>query len=300
MDQRLLEQHSDLAPQCSRAMTVLESNEAVPAASGVYVAWLVDCASAGDLGLTSTPPVPVYAGRAIARGGLRARLSQHICSGFLDLVEMLALHGRAIHPLGARFLPEALDTSADMGPIAELGFEQACQWQYDHLRWAWLTCSSSEAIALEVQLIRQLRPLLNRSHLPGYPPPQLRGKFDESSRARWLWQMSWAGLLIGQKTSRLTMRERDHWQLDASEARYGIDDLGYPAPDSPRTGASVISNAPPDVNELWSELRRAARNAPASVRQALGLSAHDETVWAYWAAHAAAPFLPTPVPYAEL
>ena len=149
---------------------------------------------------------------------------------------------------------------------------------------------------LEHQAIVKLNPALNLRRVSDYPPPQMRRAAPpRKARAQWLWHMSWAGLLVGDRKGKLSNQERSRWRLDDPEAVFDVDRLGFPVPGAP--SSSRHREQPqdvPDSGELWTLVADAGRDAPAAVRHALGRRMQEDELELWWAAHAAAPWLPNP------
>lgn len=285
-----------LGPDKAMPLTALEV-KFLDRGPGVYAAWLVDRDAIQDCGLSATEPVPIYVGKATSGLGLPTRLFGHVRVAMLELVDILALHGRALSPFAAR-RPIRIDEPyrSDFDPLTDLADQQAMAWQRAHVHWSLLRCAQPEAAPTERSAIRALTPLLNLKGLPRYPPPQMRiGAHSQRAQAQWLWHMSWAGLLFGDAKGAITEREADRWRLEDAAARYESDELGYPvAPPVRRrlVRRTVGIDDCPRGDALWELFRDAARDATPEVKHGLGRSGlEDDNLEMWWAAHAAAPLL---------
>jgi hypothetical protein len=298
----------DLAPKSGRLLTALESDptfgdrrrnmpRVVDDGPGVYAAWLVDQASLRACGIGGSPPAALYVGKAVSKRGLSDRVAQHVHIASLELADLLALQGRVVSPFAARRaarLDEGHRPAYD--ELTRLTMSQTLQWQHENVRWSWMHCEKVRAAALEEEAIIALKPLLNLSGVLAYPPPQMRRAAPpEKGQAQWLWHLSWAGLLAGDRKGRLSKSERLMWELDDPDSVFDVDGLGYPLP----PGAGTVGNAhtaeqTPEGRELWELFRDAGKDAPAAVRHALGRRMKEDELEVWWAAHAAAAWLPEP------
>jgi len=172
-------------------------------------------------------------------------------------------------------------------PLAELCIRQAVDWQNKYLRYTWVTLEldGAELRVQEEALIRAHTPLLNRSAMPSFPPPQLRRlRRFERARARWLWHTGWAGLL-----SHPPLERPADWFGPHPQIRPGVDALGYPCRRDQATHLSPDDILPPEnVPEL---MRFCARAANASVREAIRATRDEDELELWWSAHAGAPML---------
>ncbi len=266
----------------------------VDEAPGVYVAWLTTNAALRGCGIDGEPPVALYVGKAETKRGLKDRLELHIKTCWLELIELLALHGEVPLPIGARRDGREGEGYRLVGdPLTDLAVQLARDWKYENVFWSWVTCPAGQAAGLETVAINAFNPLLNLLGRQAYPPPLLGDRVSAATKAQWLWYMSWSGLLVGTEPSRLRASDRAKWKIDESQARYTADKWGYPLPpEAPAPGRPALSRADlPSPRELF-DLFVAAENARGLVRHALAKDMRRDELELWWAAHAASPLLP--------
>jgi hypothetical protein len=293
----------------AQLLTALEHHQLCPAKPGIYAAWIKDRAGLAAAGIDGPPPRLMYVGISARRerGGLHTRLGQHVEVAFQPMNELLAARGVVLGGWGYRVLPPQTGRMARTTPLLDVAWSQTLAWQHQHFLWAWQPCTSArarlseiEAIRLsEIEAIQNRAPLLNMRHTTDGLPPQLRaGTRYERARARWLWQISWAALLVGDPPLRSPF-DLGRWRDQArnGNVRIAVDELGFPMPLDEAASARAIRTVPrPDFDEIWDMMVQAAARAPLAVRHALGQGCDDDTeLDAWWASHAGAPYLPKPV-----
>jgi hypothetical protein len=263
----------------------------VPAVPGLYAIWIVDSSALRAAGIDGPAPKLLYVGKAEPRrSGLRGRLYRHVGAEWFDLSELLAVRGQLLFPWWAKAWPEeGAHVLKARTPLAELCERQALDWQNKFLRYTWseLDIRGRDLLAVEASVIRRHEPLLNRQHLPRFPPPTLREATRyKPARARWLWHTSWTGIL--------PLMPDDRWEAwegaDNTDQRYGTDELGYP---SSRAEAHKVWDADTvdwfPQEEISRLMRHCARGAPESTRIAVAATTDLDELELWWAAHAAAP-----------
>lgn len=283
-------------PAGAAPLTSLEAWEQAPSSPGIYAAWIKTPCAFADLGVTRKRPLLVYVGKAVTRGGLRQRLREHIEIGMAGLDELLGTRGRVLFPWWSRmWRPPRREGEAYRPPPSSLALltqRQVVEWQLENLHWSWTRCGLDRARVRETRALEVTRPLLNRAQAES-TPPQLRYRNGyEAARTRWLWQVSWAALLTGRPKYQA---ERLEWGHAIKTREFPIDQLGYPLPHALRhRAARRVTISQPD--NMWPIMLKAAASAPALVRHALGGgfqgSVLDNELRIWWAAHAAAPWLP--------
>jgi len=284
---RLLD--SDAATRLGRS-----DRETVSVGTGLYGVWLLDQRAVRDCGIAETAPLLIYIGKAAGRQGLRQRImSRHVPFSWLQLADLLASRGRVLPPWW-QSLPRS-DAGGWMkpaSPLASLAEQQVVEWQHRYLRWTWETLPPERVIAAETALIRDHRPLLNRTHKSeGLPQLRQPGRYRQA-RMRWLWQSAWAGLLLRARTTPGLDAPWKRWHTSAA-----VDVNGYP---SDRSGAIMIPRPQtPNRSDLLTLMHDAAASASSSVKDAVAQTrdARDLRVW--WAANAGAPWLPQPASVRE-
>lgn len=288
---------SNLVPGPADAvpLTTLEALE-IGQVPGIYAAWIKTPHALADIGVARKRPLLVYVGKAVTRGGLRHRLREHIEIGMAGLDELLGARGRVLFPWWSRMWRPPRHEGEPHRPLPSslslLTQRQVVEWQLENLHWSWEPCTRDRARGKETRALEGTRPLLNRSQAEPTPPQLRHGRGYEASRARWLWQVSWAALLTGRPRYQTDRRE---WGHAINRREFPIDDLGFPLPESLRQRAArtVTIAEPDDVEPL---VLNAAAGAPAIVRHAMGGglpgSAGYEELRIWWAAHAAARYLP--------
>ncbi len=303
---------TELGPENAVLLTALDTDAAFREASGacasyksvvddgpgVYAAWLLDPEGLGECGIMGPPPVALYVATAVTGGGLADRIREHVWTTWLELAELLALEGRVLSPFaGRRGLRKGEERRDEEDPMTDLTIREARAWQHDRVSWSWVSCRANQAAAVARDAIRSRDPVLNTAGMPSYPPPLLRSIVDPRLRAQWLWHMSWAGLLIGDRRDAVRASDQERWQVDDPACGYQADELGYPIVKSDHRGAepTVRRSDCPDGDSLWGLFVDAAQTAPGRVRHALGSGMKRDELQVWWAAHAAAPLLPNPV-----
>lgn len=269
-------------------LTSLEVYRAVPNDPGYYAAWITDNTALAEAGLDGPAPRLAYVGKAA--GGLRSRLRRHVAGGLPGLGDILAARGKVLPPFGYWNIPGDSGRMYEPTPLTEISARQIRNWQQQHVRWAWATCSAKQAGEIERELIAMCDPLFNTQYTTG-PLVQLRGSAKSPrSRARWLWHASWAGYLLEHKFR--SSRVAESW------SRAAVDNYGYPTPAPDDIAETrIVRSFPADMRtkELREALHEAARDAAVDIRDAVGRTTLREELEAWWAAHAAAEWLPEPV-----
>jgi hypothetical protein len=285
-----------LDAESSKRLTPPQAKAELSADAGVYAAWLRDPSALADCGVASSVPLPLYVGQAQASAGLRKRVLVHVEWPWMALQELLATRGRVLAPWSLRrrrlWKEPTGVTWNTLSPLARASACQTLRWQHKHVYWTWIECPPAQVDSLERYVIEVLNPLLNIVHSPDGRPPQLRHRDGyERARARWLWSIAWAGVLVGaihrsQNQERIARRWRLH---DCARSAWAVDGLGYPvSPAELAVTERTLSLPEPEQRVIRQELRLAARNADSSVRLAVGLTTDSEELRTWWAAHAPA------------
>jgi hypothetical protein len=193
----------------------------VPAAPGVYTAWIVEEDALEEVGVEGPAPVLAWVGKA--ERTLRGRLSDHVPSPtklhrqpFIDLGDLLAVRGAVPLNLWARCLDKGPGHWNAPSGLGALAMDRTLGWQRDRLVWGWEVLPTDEIAAHETALINGHAPLLNRKGRGlRANPPQLRriGRF-ERYRALWLAVLAGAAALAG----------AEPWR---GYAKFPFDSLGY-------------------------------------------------------------------------
>lgn len=268
--------------------------ETVPIDTGLYGVWLLDQRAVRDCGIAGSAPLLIYIGKAAGREGLRQRIvRRHVPFSWPQLADLLASRGRVLPPWW-QSLPRsnAGGWMKPTSPLASLAEQQVVDWQHRHLRWSWQALPAERVTAAETALIREHRPLLNRTRKSeGLPQLRQAGLYGRA-RMRWLWQSAWAGLLL---------RGRTTPRLDAPWKRWhkspAVDVNGYP---SDRRGAIMIPTPhTPNRRDLLALMHDAAASAPNSVKRAVEQTQDAVELRVWWAANAGAPWLTQPASVRE-
>ena len=165
-----------------------------PNKPGIYAAWIKDSAGLRRLGLSGRPPKLMYVGRAVTSGGLNGRLLQHE-TAWQPIMEMIAPRRDWVMPLFARS-EKPSEYRPKWSGLSELVAQRADDFQEEYFSWTWEVCDRDRATKRETQVLAEVTPILNKRGVKTSKPPLLRDyKGYESSRARWLWHMSWIALL---------------------------------------------------------------------------------------------------------
>jgi hypothetical protein len=288
----------ELEPENAYELTAFEARKEVPEKPGVYAAWVTDARSLREVGIAGPTPQLLYIGKAPGKRGLRERLETHSHTVFFDLQTLLALRGNVLFNWWGRLASENKERIGRYfkpSKLGELSDDQTRVWQHQHVMWAWSLCPADYVASVERDLIVKRTPLLNRQH-GGPELPELRrmGRYD-AARARWLWHMSWAALLVGD-LKKLGSQARQ-WEAARASSRYGSDSLGYPVASD---GAAVKQRriTALDFESREALMADAIADAPPEVRHAFAqewedVLEHETEIW--WAAHRAAELLPTPI-----
>jgi hypothetical protein len=278
-----------------------EQVQRCPNETGIYAAWIRDRTGLAEVGISGPLPRLMYVGIGGSRGGLRARLKRHASSAFLPTNELLAARGVVLAGWGDRYAPKTSGRMAKKTPLLDLASEQTLAWQHKRFRWAWQPCSPELARLSELAAVSECSPILNLSGAVDGMPPQLRAMGrNERARARWLWHISWAALLIGYSTRSRPPVDKDlwrEWSDSDNTRRIAVDPLGFPMPRAEVMSRRQVQTVrTPSLDEIWDMMRRAARGATPEVRAAVNEGRpDDDELAAWWAAHAGAPYLPQPV-----
>src|SRR4051794_7765174 len=177
------------------ALTALES-PAITTKSGVYAAWIVDDVALSEAGGDGPAPRLMYLGRAQTAAGLRGRLMEHARKPWYSLAELLAVRGHVLFPWWGRCMDKGSGYRPKRTPLAQVSEIQAVDWQRRNLVWTWEVAPFALVHDLELQLIRELKPFLNRASAERDLPQTRCGESYRRARTRWPWHISWAGALI--------------------------------------------------------------------------------------------------------
>jgi hypothetical protein len=285
-----------LPPSPSQSLDIEAARQA-PTDQGIYAAWLTAEEALREIGIDGPPPVLVYVGIAVGKGGLRHRLLRHAQVPWWELIDLLASR-RTVLPAWWAHAPKNTDRRTLTTPmLARIAEEQARAWHHEHLRWGWEVMTRKEAETREVAVIAAHRPLVNRKGR-GYragPPPQLKaGNTYEPERAWWLFHAAWLAVLSLEHTD--FVRPLRRWHPTTYSLEVATNPDGWPVPLGQGTPRRI--RVPKTDRAAERVLAGAARRAgaPQEIQDAVRDDTPASQAFAWWAAYAGCEFRRDPIP----